>query len=227
MSSILHFSIYYKEQKIKLAQLNSDKSKDIYNKIKSELPSILNSTNPDKIEFQKYYLTYLTKEGFLYLCVTKMTSGGSLPERFLDQAVTAIHPKVDISSIPKIKELILQGDLEDPINEVVNNFDTGLNQSGDKIQKIQQEVDATKEVMKENIKKTCEEQDNLQELLVKSNDLKQDSKEFEHKTEEVKEATKFYRTAWFYITVIVVTLVIIYFIAALIRCKSVNLFCSK
>lgn len=227
-SSILHFSCYSKNDKVKLAELDTEKSKETYKKVKSEIPDILTSTNPDTVQVGKYNLSYLSNNGILYLVVTKMEAGESVPERFLDQIVTALKSKIDLTQFPKVKELILQESLKETIDNVLNNFDTGLNKDQGLIHKIKDEVEQTKEELKENIKKTVENTEAFDELLVKSNQLKDEAKGYKDQSVELKNAaSKRKKIVIISIIVGVVTLVIIYFVVAIVRCSSVNAFCKK
>lgn len=224
MSNILHFSLYSKKDKVRLAQLNTDKSKKIYGKIQGELEPIFSSSSPDKIVFDKYYISYLTKNGILYICVNKISVGSALPERFLDQSVTRLDREIDLSSISKMKDLVLQDQLGSIIDEVFENFNNGLS-SHDKLEEIQQDIDETKQVMKNNIQKMIDNNDNMEELIVKSNKLKDNAEEFHETTEEIKQASKWYKRVWLYVIIIIIVLTGGYFLAAFLRCKSVNLFC--
>jgi len=58
--------------------------------------------------------------------------------------------------------------------------------SGTKIEEIKSQINEVKSIMIENIEKTVKRGDNLQDLLIKSEDLERDSKVFVNRSTKLK-----------------------------------------
>ena len=140
--------------------------------------------------------------------------------------IDKIHDKINITTISEIKELVLQDFLGPMIDEVVKSFDTGLNQSSKKIADINKDIDNAKNQINENMQKIVENENNLDELLIKSKELKQNSQVYKKESDEVLKASKSKtKLIILIITINILILIGLYFLIAFLRCRSVNLFC--
>jgi hypothetical protein len=233
--SILYCAIFHNKQKKKLVEYPSENNFQM--QIKSLLTEIFKNTVNDRLPFEQYFLTYTRSKEIIYLCVSPKKLGDERPRVFLDFLINKLNSRdYDISAEPElkinnIKELALQGKYKYVIDNQINSFNSGLENSRDPILEIQNNIKETQnDLRKATAKITKNISDLNEELLVTSEKLKDNGNDFKKNANKVEGDTRCCCKPWVICTSItlgiILFLAIIYLIVAFIRCNNFNAFCE-
>ena len=233
--SIIYCCLILNKEQIKIAESSTNTLFDM--QIKSLLPQIFKNTVNDRIEFDSYLLTYTRSKEVIYICVSPKKLGDEKPRYFLELLIKKLNSK-DIGLYEEIerrkenKTLGLIKKLQGPIDNQINYFNSGFEDANDSIINIQKDVDEIKRDMRLNTAKQIEGMMNLKEnLLTTSDNLKVQAKIFQKNSNETKKWTRFCCKPtvqkYLIITGIILTVFLIYYVIAKVRCDSFNAFCSK
>lgn len=232
--SILYCCLILNKEQIKIAESNSN---SLFNmQIKSLLPQIFKSTVNDRIEFDSYLLTYTRSKEVIYICVSPKKVGDEKPRLFLESLIRKLNSKdiglsEEIERRKESKTLGLIKKLQGPIDNQISYFNSGF-EDRDQILEIQKDVDEIKREMRINTTKQVSGMAELKENLLKTTEnLKGQAIDFQKNSNETKKWTRFcckpIAKKYLTISLIILTLLLIYYIIAKIRCDSFNAFCSK
>jgi hypothetical protein len=233
--SILYCCLILNKEQIKIAESSSDTQFNM--QIKSLLPQIFKNTVNDRIEFESYLLTYTRSKEIIYICVSPKKVGEEKPRYFLDLLIKKLNSK-DIELHETIearkanKTLGLINKLQGPINNQINYFNSGFENANDSIINIQKDIDEINKDMRIKTAKQVEGMTNLKEnLLTTTENLKHQAKFFQKNTNETKKWTRFFCKPtvqkYFIVIGVILSLFLIYYIIAKVRCDSFNAFCNK
>lgn len=235
--SILYCALIHNKQKKKLAE--SSVGKIFQMQVQNLLPQLFKNSVNDRIEFEDYFLTYTRSKEIIYLCVSPKKIGEERPRLFIELLINKLNSKnFDISNeteadgAKSLKELALQGKLQHPIDLEITNFNTGLENSGSMVKEIQKEIDETKKILNKGIKNQVGNMKDLEQGLLKtSENIAVGAEVFKKNSKKAKAETRFCCKPWVIrltiVTSVILLLFLAYVIVALIRCNSINAFCSS
>jgi len=100
--------------------------------------------------------------------------------------------------------------------------------SKDVFDDVQRDIDGVKLNMNKTIKNMLEDHQNLEELLVKSKGLEDNTQAFQKNSSDLKnKTTSCMRTCLIYSSIFILVCFIVYIVFALVRCGSLNIVCSS
>lgn len=125
----------------------------------------------------------LMENEIAYMCVTYKTNKYYIPFKFLETMKQKFN---DIPDIAKKVSIANQDEFDMHFSPVMASLLYEFNVEGDKITKLQAQVEDVKQVMLENINKVIERGERMDVLLSKTEDLEAHGNTFRQQTQEVK-----------------------------------------
>lgn len=231
--SILYCSIILNGDKHKLAETKDGKQFKM--QIKNLLPQILKGIVSDRLEFENYYLTYIRLKEITFICVSLKKLGEERPRKFIETLINKLISTYggvkELLDKCDLKELSLQKELSIPLENHIEDYNTGVDVQLYRIDEMKTDVDDIKQDLKKGVKQAAQNLGDLNEILLTTKRVKDNAKAFRKDAREAEGATRFCCKPWvkrlFIILAIIVFLGLAYIVAAIIRCNNFNLFCSK
>lgn len=174
---------------------------------------------------------YLKCKNIIFIVITDLSIEEDKPERFLDYFVhTVLREFGQFENVTKVSGEIIkyqhQGKLVDKLNSLVKSFGTHLYNSKKKVVGIETEIAETKMYLKEGIKKALQNNEDLGELLLTTDNVLIGAEIYAKNAKDLKNSTKCCRP-WIVVTIVIISLIAAYLIIALLRCGVFyNFWCS-
>jgi hypothetical protein len=240
--SVLYCSLVSNKEKVKIVQSSSGRTFEL--QIKTIIPQMLKNSAIDRIEFDDNYLTYTRSKEITYLCISPKRLGEERPRKFIEILINKLVSRNfieenggDISDLLEsekkkgsLKELSLQSSLGSYIDNQINNFNSGAEDSLLAIKDIQKDVNLiSKNIQGALIQQSKNINELNEKLLPTSEKIKTESIFLKKNVKKVEGETRFCCKPWVIKTTItigtVILLLIIYTIVAYTRCGNFNAFC--
>ena len=176
-------------------------------------------------------LHYIRTKSVIFLVVTATSIEEDKPIRFMEYFVDIVLRQFKtfeniINVSGKIIKFQHQQVLVEKLNTLVKSFDSHIYDKK-KVLGIQLEIDETKKNLKYGINKALKNNEDLGELLIKTERINDKAEDFKDNANDLRYETRCIKP-WMIIVCVLAVLILGYLIVALIRCSSVyNVWCSS
>ena len=226
--SILYCAILTKNDSILLAESTTGISYLL--RLSSYIKDILKAAATGKIIMEKdTAIHYIRAKNVIFAVLTNTSIEEDKPIRFMEYLVDiTLSEFKTFENITNVSGKIIkyqhQQRLVDRLNKLVRSFDTHL-YDRKKVEGIQLDIDETKKYLKIGIKKALQNNDDLGELLIKTENIEGKAEEFEHNAEVLRDENRCIKP-WMIFVAVLSVLILAYLIVALVRCNSIyNVWC--
>jgi hypothetical protein len=227
--SITYSSIIKSKDNIKIAESSNFIKYKMW--IKNILPEISKGITSDRFELEDNYLTYIKTKEVIFLCISGKKFSTDRPNKFLEVLIARVNKMYENLSImveKTKKELSLSEEIN--IDNIINEFNSGLEKGFDQIEVINTEVGEIKNELKHGINQIVKNLNTLDEALLTSNTLKKNANFFKKQTKEIKNRSYCCCRPWiFWVSITLTTLLtlfIIYVVISVIRCGDLKITCE-
>jgi len=232
--TILYCSLITKEDRILLAE--STKSDSYHSRVSNLLNTIFKSSKPsEKIEIEeRNILTYLRTKTIVFIVIAKEGINDDRSMRFMKQFVALINSEfgsvdqVLPSDHKLIKKHFYQTKLEAKFVKLLENIETGMYSGKDRemMKEMNNDLEEIKKDVNIAIKKTLENTEDLNELLITSKNIKLDAKVYKEDAKALEKETRCCKPWMIIVTVLFLLLIGTYITFAIVRCGNLNAFCD-
>ncbi len=165
---------------------------------------------------------YIRATNIIFVVITATNIAEDKPskvmEYFVDIVLREFKSFENVTTVTgKLTKYQHQQKLVEPLNTLVKSFETIYDKK--KVQGIQLEIDETKKYLKQGIKKAIQNNEDLGELLIVSEQMEKEADRYRANTKELEDKTRCIKP-WMIIVGIVLVIIIAYIVVALVRCSS-------
>ena len=176
-------------------------------------------------------ITYFRTKKILFACVSQGVDGKERPKRFMEifiNLVNSEYASLDdlLIKFPKITRNCANEIFEKKFNKILGDFDTGINSRG-LIGKIQHDVDEIKKDLNKNIKTMIENNNDLDHLLLVSQNINKNAEEYKENAVVLEYETRCLKPWMIYVLIILIVLSLVYLVFALARCGDLHIICDR
>jgi hypothetical protein len=226
---IIYTSLLAKNEKLILAE--STLCASFNQRVKSLLKRMLNGVIGDSIEIEDdMMITYIRTKSVLFTCVSPVNTGYEKPKKFLKQLIELVlkdFKAIDQIVPETVSKMCLQTQLEKKLNNLINDFDTGVNESKKVIEENFKIVEDIKVTMRDNIRTVVDNRDELNQMLLTSKNIENKAKEMNASSKELEYRTRFCKPWMIYCGIFTLICVIVYVVFSIYLCGSLSPFCEK
>ena len=213
----------------------STTSSSSWNRIKPLLKKISeNKTTAGKIEIENdLILSWAKSRHIIFMCRSPVGNGQEeRTERFLESLINLI--KAEFGNLENIIDknkgvtlLCLQSRLETKLDNLIQDYkpQDQLQRSKTDLNMISNDINELKNQMNINIKTILKDNNNLDELLIKSQKIDTKAIEMVKEVEKIEIETQCIKPWMIYSVIAFFVSGIIYIIFALVRCGNLNIIC--
>jgi len=226
--SILYCAILTKNDSILLAESTTGISYLL--RLSSYIKDILKAAATGKIIMEKdTAIHYIRAKNVIFAVLTNISIEEDKPIRFMEYLVDiTLSEFKTFENITNVSGKIIkyqhQQRLVDRLNKLVRSFDTHLYDKK-KVEGIQLDIDETKKYLKIGIKKALQNNDDLGEFLIKTENIERKAEEFENNAGVLRDENRCIKP-WMIFVAVLAVLILAYLIVALVRCNSIyNVWC--
>ena len=229
--SINYCCIIAKKEKILLAE--STTSVSSWSRITMLFQNIIHGkTNTGQVEIENdEILTYAKAKEIVLICRSEVKLGEEKPGRFLESFISLLKTEFGTLDyiIDKNKPMntnCLQKRLGFKLDTLLKDFETGLLVNKHVLKDMNHEMEGLKTTMNQNIKNMLKENDNLDELLIKSKKLENDAAIMKQEAVDLELNTRCLRPWMAYSLIFLLVCSIVYVIFAIVKCGSLKIVCE-
>lgn len=233
--SIAYCVIMHIKQKEILAE--SSKGKKYMMEIKSLYSEIFSSSSSDQLSIDnKNNFTYKKYKESVILVVSSKSQNKAEPFLFIEELKKNIEREYQSikALLTKINNNITENCLEEKLGKIIDDTiklsNNQFPESLKTIAELNKDVEGIKEVMNENVLKQIQNLKDLENPLLKAEELKNLAKEYRYNAKETLDKTRCWcskKMKIFYVVFLaLICLFLIYMVIALVRCGTLNAFCA-
>jgi len=229
---ITYCSIITKNEKILLAESTLSESFDP--RIKTLLPNIIKKNVYDHIEIEgKLQVTFLRTKKIIFICVSPTSEGDEKVRKFIEQFTSMIISEYEsednIIPVGNFRRLALQNSLEKKINNFLTSYSTNIYtvHSKSKINEMSQDMEEMKNTLGAAVKKMCNNQEELDEMLLTSKKLVVKAEVYKEEAKEIEYETRCIKPWMLYTMIVLFVLFTVYTAFAVYLCGSLSIFCDR
>ncbi|KCV68185.1 hypothetical protein H696_05114 [Fonticula alba] len=151
-----------------------------------------NVSNPGKMsyDYDGYMFHTETHERAIYLCISPPTASRSVTYDYLKHLRNSFERNFNVSTIDQALPYAFQSEFGPTMGQLVSDFNnrTGVAAQSDVLARTQEELDAVKGIMHDNIAKVMDRGERIDVLMDQTDRLHQHSFEFKRKSTQLKRA---------------------------------------
>ena len=223
--SISYCSVICKEENIMIAE--STKCTSHWNKIKKLLDKINKGIFTNSFEIENdLMLSYVRTKTLIFIVISTSRINEDKINRIMTQLIEKL--KNDFGGLDRIIEnkhifkLCMQDDISPKLDKIISDFDSKVNNNKEIFKDMQLDVDGIRMSLNKNIREMLKDNEDLQEMLIKSNSLEANANIYKAESREVKNATKCFKPWMAYSLIFVLICSILYLVFALTKWQHLS-----